>query len=51
MGAHSRARSVSLANDRGTFAISGNNLIIDPAGPGVSADGGTVQNVTITAIQ
>jgi hypothetical protein len=39
------------SNDNGTFAISGNDLIIDPAGPGISADGGTVRNVTITAIQ
>jgi hypothetical protein len=39
------------SNDRGTFAISGNNLIIDPAGPGVPADSSTIQNVTITAIQ
>jgi hypothetical protein len=25
------------SNDKGTFAISGNNLILNPAGPGVSA--------------
>jgi hypothetical protein len=37
------------SNDQGTFAISGNNLIINPAGPGVSNDANTVQNVTITA--
>jgi Domain of unknown function (DUF4082) len=34
-----------------TFAISGNNLIINPAGPGVSADGGTTLNTTIVATQ
>lgn len=35
-------------NDAGTFAISGNNLIINPAGAGISARGGTMRNVTIT---
>jgi Domain of unknown function (DUF4082) len=39
------------SNDQGTFAISGNNLIINPSGLGVSADGNTVQNVTIGASQ
>ena len=38
-------------NDAGTFAISGNKLIINPAGPGISARGGTTRNVTITATQ
>lgn len=38
-------------NDGRTFAISGNKLIINPAGPGVSALGGTQRNVTITATQ
>jgi hypothetical protein len=39
------------SDDHGTFAISGNNLIINPLGPGVSADGNTTQNVTILATQ
>jgi hypothetical protein len=39
------------SNDNVTFAISGNNLIVNPAGPGVSADAGTTQNVTIVATQ
>jgi hypothetical protein len=39
------------SNDSATFAISGNNLIINSAGPGVSADGATTQNVTVTATQ
>jgi hypothetical protein len=39
------------SNDQGTFAISGNNLIINPSGPGLSGDGNTVQNVTIVATQ
>jgi hypothetical protein len=39
------------SNDQGVFAISGNNLIVNPSGPGVSADANTVQNVTIVAIQ
>jgi hypothetical protein len=39
------------SNDNGTFAILDNSLIIDPAGPGVSADGDTTQNVTIVATQ
>lgn len=38
-------------NDNATFAISGNQLIVNSAGPGVSADGGTPQNVTVTATQ
>ena len=39
------------ANDQGVFAISGNNLIVNPLGPGVSADANTIQNVTIVATQ
>ena len=39
------------SNDQGRFSISGNNLIINPDGPGVSADGGTTQSVTIVATQ
>jgi hypothetical protein len=39
------------SNDSATFALSGNNLIINPAGPGVSADGNTLQHVTIVARQ
>lgn len=38
-------------NDRGTFAIAGNKLIINPVGPGLSAQGGTIRDVTITATQ
>jgi hypothetical protein len=39
------------SNDQMVFAISGDNLIINPSGPGVSADANTVQNVTIVATQ
>jgi hypothetical protein len=39
------------SNDNGVFAISGNHLIVNPSGPGVSADANTVQNVTIVATQ
>jgi hypothetical protein len=39
------------SNDNGVFAISGNNLIVSPSGPGVSGDANTVQNVTIVATQ
>jgi hypothetical protein len=39
------------SNDNATFAISGNSLIVNSAGPGVSADGGTTQNVTVVATQ
>jgi Domain of unknown function (DUF4082) len=39
------------SNDNGTFAISGSNLIVSPSESGLSADGGTVQNVTIVATQ
>jgi hypothetical protein len=38
-------------NDAGTFAISGNKLITNPAGPGISVPAGTMRNVTITATQ
>jgi hypothetical protein len=39
------------SNDQGVFAISGNNLVVNPSGPGLSADANTVQNVTIVATQ
>jgi Domain of unknown function (DUF4082) len=39
------------SNGQGVFAISGSNLIIDPAGPGVSTDVNTTLNVTIVATQ
>jgi hypothetical protein len=39
------------SNDQGTFAIVGNTLIVNPIGPGVSADTNTTQNVTIVATQ
>lgn len=38
-------------NDGGIFAISGNKLIINPTGHGISALGGTTRNVTIIATQ
>jgi hypothetical protein len=38
-------------DDGGTFALSGNKLIISPTGLGIMGDGGTVQNVTIVATQ
>jgi hypothetical protein len=39
------------SNDQGVFAISGNNLIVNPSGPGVSTDANTTLNVTIVATQ
>jgi len=39
------------SNDQGIFTISGNNLIVNPTAPGVSADANTVQNVTVVATQ
>lgn len=39
------------SNDNATFAISGNSLIVNSAGPGVAADSGTTQNVTVVATQ
>jgi hypothetical protein len=39
------------SNDQGIFAISGNNLIINRSGPGLSADANSVQRVTIVATQ
>jgi hypothetical protein len=39
------------SNDQGVFAISGNSLIVNPKGPGVSGDANTTQYVTIVATQ
>jgi hypothetical protein len=39
------------SNDKGIFATSGNNLIVNPSGPGLSSDANTTQNVTIRASQ
>ena len=39
------------SNDSNVFSISGNELIINPSGPGVSADRDTLQNITIIATQ
>ena len=39
------------SNNQGVFAISGNNLIVSPSGPGVSSDANTTLNVTIVATQ
>lgn len=39
------------SNDNGIFALSGNNLIVNPSGPGVSSGANTTQNVTIFATQ
>jgi hypothetical protein len=38
-------------SDSNTFAISGSNLIVNPSGPGLSAAGNTIQNVTVIANQ
>jgi hypothetical protein len=39
------------SNDQGIFAISGNNLIVNQLGSGLSTDANTVQRVTIVATQ
>jgi hypothetical protein len=36
-------------DDNATFTISGSNLIVNPSGPGLSADASTTQNVTVLA--
>jgi hypothetical protein len=38
-------------SDNGVFAISGNNLILNPAGPGLSNTGNTTVSVTVAANQ
>ncbi len=42
-------------DDSGTFSISGSStpfsIIINPGGPGVAADGATIQNITVVAMQ
>ncbi len=39
------------SNNQGVFTISGNSLIVNPAGPGVSTDANTTLNVTVVATQ
>jgi hypothetical protein len=39
------------SNAQGVFAISGNNLIVNPAGPGMSGSANTTLNVTVVATQ
>jgi hypothetical protein len=39
------------SNDSATFVISGSQLIVNSTGPGLSADGGTTQNITVIATQ
>jgi uncharacterized protein DUF4082 len=38
-------------DDNHNFALSGNNIVINPSGPGITSDGGTTQNVTVQAVQ
>ncbi len=38
-------------DDGGTFALSGNQLIISPLGLGVNGDGASIQNVSLIAVQ
>ena len=40
-----------VSNDGGVFMLSGNQIMVNPSGPGVSADGGTTQNITVQAVQ
>ncbi len=39
------------SNDNGIFAISGNQLVVSPSGPGLGSAGNSTQNVTIVATQ
>ena len=39
------------SNDQGVFAISGDSLIVNPSGPGVSSDANATLNVTVVATQ
>jgi hypothetical protein len=39
------------ADDSHTFALSGNNIVINQSGPDVGADGGATQNITVQAVQ
>jgi hypothetical protein len=38
-------------DDGGTFALSGNQLIINPVGLGIRGDGGSIQKVSLIAVQ
>jgi hypothetical protein len=38
-------------DDGGTFALSGNKVIVNPAGMGLRGDAGSTQFVTISAVQ
>jgi hypothetical protein len=40
-----------FSNDGGVFALSGNAVYLNSAGPGIANDAGTVQNITLTAVQ
>jgi hypothetical protein len=43
---------LALPNSDGSkFALSGKDVIVNPSGPGIGADGGTTQNVTVSATQ
>ena len=54
-GSHPFTGTISFgqpySNDGFTFTLQGNQLIVDPTGPGLSADAGTTQNVSIVATQ
>jgi hypothetical protein len=43
--------SQPYSNDGGVFALNGNQIIVNPNGPGLSADANTTQNITVIATQ
>jgi hypothetical protein len=45
------AFTTPFSDDSSTFALSGNNVIVNPDGPGLGADGDTTQMVSIVATQ
>ena len=46
---HRHFRALPYSNDGGVSALLGNQLIINPSGPGVGGLAGTVQQVTVVA--
>jgi hypothetical protein len=39
------------SNDGGVFVLNGNQIIVNPSGPGLSAEANTTQNITVIATQ
>lgn len=45
------AFTTPYGDDDGVFALSGNDIIVNPDGPGTGSDGGTTQLISVLATQ